>query len=258
MEPSIYNCIDIFKLFYYEAVDKELDKQINIWDNIMEKREPIWKYFYENIVWEQHRYSEIDFKNRKQKLLHYMIPKILDKENYNLILDNLIDFEKQLQKCIVKFKQLIPGFIIKGSIFAGITCASFDGKSSEGGELGPNGEIILAFGIDTITLSNEQIDIIFSHELFHFYQCNILNLPKYEYSKLSRPLWFEGLATYATKKLFPEYDNGKILLDNSLGNLSNADIIFLANEFLKDIEKPAIDKKAPKYMENGLYMVNGK
>ncbi|KAI8921292.1 hypothetical protein DFJ77DRAFT_449262 [Powellomyces hirtus] len=252
---QVYNVADNLAAFRSAASGKPLDVQISLWNSIIENADPAWKHFYSHMVWEESMYP--DGKNpKKPTALAQWIPLILLPDVYARIQDRLASFEALLKTHSVKFAAYFPDFVPQGLIFATVNAGRFDGKCGEDGQVGPNGENMLAFGFDTIVCSDETLEIfefpvLSAHEFFHLYQCSIVTLPPPRSAKMSRPLWLEGLATYASWVMYPTASRGTVLLDAALGLLKPEDIRFLAVEYLKIIERDMLDEVNGRWFRYG-------
>ncbi len=60
-------------------------------------------------------------------------------------------------------------------------------------------------------------------------------------AKLTLPLFEEGLATYVSTLVSPGHTDGQYLLQDSLGALPASHLPEIAQRFLADAAKPAID-----------------
>lgn len=96
-------------------------------------------------------------------------------------------------------------------------------------------------------------DVLYSHELFHIYHHNRLNIDEKTYDekgKLTLPLWMEGLAVYVSKEMNPSKGDDKVFMSKDLPNVSQKDIKWMAKEFLKNADAKSYDEKHPEIYQN--------
>lgn len=96
-------------------------------------------------------------------------------------------------------------------------------------------------------------DVLYSHELFHIYHQNRLNIDDKTYDekgKLTLPLWMEGLAVYVSKEMNPSKGDEVIFMSKDLPKVSQRDIKWMAKEFLKNADAKSYDEKHPEIYQN--------
>ncbi len=104
---------------------------------------------------------------------------------------------------------------------------------------------ILIIGVDGIALGNNDLDIVFSHELFHMYHFDKSGLVS-EFSSSLSPLWTEGMASYFSRIKNPNKSLDAVLMDAALAQAcqepKNAQS--WAQSFLRSIELPLTSEQA--------------
>lgn len=225
-----------FRAFWAEAQGKPFEQQLQVWDALVERPH---RGFYESFVW--NKADNPHWLERKHRLLGRMFPKY--PALYPGMMANFERFPATLAAQVARFRQFFPDAVFTGPIYAA-PVASFDGKGGERGETDGSGEPTLAFGIDLITEQNDDVDILYPHELFHIYHGKTAGIDGKifaEQGRLTLPLWMEGFATYASGLLSPGKSDGELLLDASLGRVPAAERRWLAIEFLKVAGEKAVD-----------------
>ncbi|MBI2516548.1 MAG: hypothetical protein HYV95_06490 [Opitutae bacterium] len=226
-----------FKAFWAEAQGKPIEQQLQVWDRLVEARH---RDFYEIFVWD--KAANPRWQERKRRLLGKMFAKY--PALYPAMIANFERFPATIATQVARFRRSFPDAVFTGPIYAA-PVASFNGKGGEGGSADGSGELTLAFGIDLISERNDDVDILYAHELFHIYHGKAAGIDEKvfaEQGRLTLPLWMEGFATYVSGLLNPDKPDGELLMDASLGRVAASERRWLAAEFLKVAGGKAVDE----------------
>ena len=111
------------------------------------------------------------------------------------------------------------------------------------GALNIEDHLTLAIGVDHAAYRNNDLGVLFSHELFHNYQFGKLK-NKSIHKTMASPLWFEGLAAWVSLQLNPKAPLAQILMNQELANycLSKEHIIKMASEYKIILRQPQEDQ----------------
>lgn len=216
-----------FEIFWQKAKGKSNTEQLILWDQYVERPH---QAFFDSVVWDK---KKADWQDRKNKRLSQLLSKYPDL--YPKISANFVNFDKILQ---TKFQAFSEKFKDANKITAPVYAAlspNFNGKSAILTN-GKNKQIILAFGLDMMAERNDDIDVLFPHELFHLYHASVSDIKNdgvEQNENFMLPLWSEGLATYVSSVFSPEKNDGSLLMDPDLGKVKKSDLPFLAKEFTK-------------------------
>ncbi len=247
MNYNLINLGNSFKEFWSKAQTKTFSEKIKLWEKIVE--EP-FSEVYDRFVWRKSRTTDLDKLNKKQKYLE------LDWEEakrnclqpyfeniypqyFNKIDKTFQDFDATFHEQIKKFKTHFNSLDFNFSTYA-MPSPKFDGIF---GSLRQSGAT-LAFGIDSIALSDKKIGVIISHELAHLYHLKgVWCDSKSNFYNITISLWADGLATYISSLLNPGLNVEYILSDKNLANISRKDIGWLIQKFIQDAENSSRDVK---------------
>jgi hypothetical protein len=226
-EPTIINLGSNFSNFWEKAKGREFSEQLALWNQLVENPQ---KQFYMSVVW---RNTEApDFLDRKSKRLKELF------EGYGLrnvdIQRNFNQFDSTIQSQIKKFKNVFPAVRFSRPIMA-VLAPTFNGKS-DSYEVDGNTKHFLAFGIDTLTIRDDDPDVLYSHELFHLYHGEASEIEDDGASAnaaLIDSLWAEGLATYVSKELNPSAKMSSVFMDSALAGFPISRLSEIAQKFLK-------------------------
>lgn len=112
---------------------------------------------------------------------------------------------------VSKFRKMFPNVKNDIPIVFMPSLLSFNGR----GGLKINGTFCLVIGADLAALRNNNMNVLFSHELFHTYQFEKLKNIQ-NYLSLASPLWFEGMAAWVSLQLNPDSTETDILMNEEL------------------------------------------
>jgi hypothetical protein len=223
--------------FWAAAKDKPPEEQLVLWDRLVERPHAA---FYDQVVWETAKHP--DAAERRQRLLRRRFAEEA------VIADDLPrrfhELEDIARRQVPRFRARFADMPTDVPIFAALS-PTFDAKGAV--LASPEPQIVLAFGVDTIALYHENLDIIFPHELFHVYHAKVsgfLNDGVMPGVDLVIPLWEEGLATYVSSLFEPDAKDGALLLQDELGWVPAEEIPALARGFLRDANAKAVDREA--------------
>ena len=221
-----------FQTFWSEAQGQPFEKQVALWDAVIEKPR---QELYDWVVWEKR--DDPDWQKEKAFALR---SRFADYARIGgQIPAAVVKLEAAIPVEAARFRTLFPDAPAKPSV-AVLLAPDFDSKSG----VMSDGTPVLALSIDTLILEKADLSILFPHELFHLYDANhagITNDGVMPGAKLTLPLFEEGLATYVSTLVSPGHTDGQYLLQDSLGALPASHLPEIAQRFLADADKPAID-----------------
>jgi hypothetical protein len=223
---------DSFQAFWNAAQGQPFEKQVTLWDKIIEVPR---QELYDWVVWEKR-----DDPNWQKEKAFALRSRFADYARIGgQIPAAVAKLETDIPVETARFRTLFPDAPAKPSV-AVVLAPDFDSKS---GVLS-DGTPVLALSIDTLILEKADLSILFPHELFHLYDANhagITNDGVMPGAKLTLPLFEEGLATYVSTLVSPGRTDGQYLLQESLGALPASCLPEIAQRFLLDADKLAID-----------------
>jgi len=227
--PSIANS---FRQFWDAAQGQPFDKQISKWDEFIERPR---QELYDWVVWEKR-----DNPSWAKDKAFALKARFAD---YPRISGEIPSAFRSLEAAIpvqaARFRELFPDAPAKPSV-AVVLAPDFDSKT---GVLA-DGMPVLALSIDTLILEKADLGILFPHELFHLYDAKhagITNDGVMPDTKLTLPLFEEGLATYVSTQVSPGHTDGQYLFQANLGALPASRLPEVARRFLLDADKLSID-----------------
>lgn len=223
---------DSFQAFWAAAQGKPFAEQETLWNHYIEgPRETL----YRSVVWEVRDYP--NWKAGKAKMLaerFRVYPRIAPQ-----IPAAVARIRSALATETVRFRKFFPDASAHPRV-AILLAPDFDSKS---GVL-PDGKPILALAVDTLVLEKANLKILLPHELFHLYDAEhagVTNDGVMPDTRLTLPLYAEGLATYVSSLVSPGYTDGEYLFQKSLGALPNSRLPAAARAFLADADVTTID-----------------
>ncbi len=225
----IINLGPAFKKFLEQAPGKPFQEQLQIWDEVIEKGH---QNYFAKLVWVKD--AKPNWQDDKEKMLKYYFQQILGKSaETNRILRAFESFDAKVQTNLQKFLKSFPDAKLPQNIYAG-PALNFTGKAAH-----DNNESLIGFGIDLITKFNLDINVIFSHELFHIYHRQAAQIDKYFPHNMNELplafLWKEGLATYVSQVMNDKASLADILTSKELPKVSEEGLYWLASKFLADL-----------------------
>ena len=227
---TIINLGPAFQKFWEEAKDKPFNKQLEIWDRVIEAPH---RDFYESTSWD--RPYNPQWQQRRQDLLEKRFAKLPDL--YPAIVKEFDQFPETIKTNVDHFQQIFSDAYFNIPIYAAIS-AKYDGRVLNDDQ----GNITMAFGMDTIAMLHTDKDkkIFYAHELFHAYhfetirQANQIENYLDQSESLLTSLWMEGLASYISHQRDPQAPLALVLFSEDLAKVQPEDIRWMAQELLKD------------------------
>lgn len=234
---QIFNLGKNFDQFWLLAQGKPFAEQLKHWNEIVESPfQDVYDAFVDD------KMNNKNWQEKKEQRLQRLFRKLPTKyATYKMQFDI---FNETVHDYVHKYEQKYRDVRFKAKIYA-IPGATFNGKV---GTTFAGPKEILVFGIDVIDEIDDDVDVLFSHEMFHLYHNQKLGDVKN--GKMTLPLFREGLASFASWDMNPDKAFDKIMMDADLANLTSKDIRWLAKEFLKiadnkdnDIQNPQIFRR---------------
>lgn len=142
--------------------------------------------------------------------------------------ENIIDLQ------FSRFINVFPDVQSGASVFVIPSLGTFNGRVIEL----PSKQPALLIGLDQIAETDEDLDVLFSHEIFHIYHSQQM-VSKTYWRTLATAIWLEGFATYVSGQLNPQKSAAIILMSEGLARKCN-DPSFIkerAASYLKIIDK---------------------
>jgi hypothetical protein len=227
-----------FSAFWNQAKGLPFERQVTVWEQVVESPQ---RDFYESVVW--NRTQDPQWKKRRLERLHAAFQQY--RKYAPAMEEEFKEFPTVLGTEVERFRKACPDARLAVTVFA-VPSPTFDGKVDS--LASKPEENVLAFGMEEIVDNQEDPNVLYAHELFHVYQGERvgLNAKVYETKgKFSLPLWEEGFATFASEALNPTVPLRKVLLSEKLAELSPKEIPWLASEYLKHVDEPALNAQDP-------------
>ena len=221
-----------FASFWTAARGKPFRQQEALWDRYIEGPRAA---LYRSVVWEVR--DNPDWQASRQRMLQARFaqyPGIAA-----AIPAEAGDIATQLRIQTERLRNLFPGAAAMPRAVI-VLAPDFDSKS---GVL-PDGTPVLALAVDTLVLEKADLRILLPHELFHLYDAEhagVKNDGVMPDTRLTLPLFAEGLATYISSVVSPGYADGQYLLQSDLGKLPPARLRTAARDFLEVAGTMTID-----------------
>ncbi|MBS1986256.1 MAG: hypothetical protein JST16_19005 [Bdellovibrionales bacterium] len=224
-----------FGKFWQKAKGLPFAEQEALWREWVEAPR---QEFYDSLVWTKS--TRPDWSPFREKQLREAFK--VYSERYESIEASFRTFDSTLQVQIRRFHALFPDARFDLDIYAIPSALTFNGK---GGSLASSPKItIMAFGLDQITEGEDDLDTLFSHELFHLYHASMINVSEDRFNREGRMtllLWMEGLATYVSGELNPYKSDAELLMNEALGRQPKSELAWLARAYLGVADERAND-----------------
>ena len=207
-----------FRRYWELSREVDGDKRLILWTELIETpHQDLYKsyFFGEGPKWEQARREVLS-----RALLKYEI-------QGKQMLKSFPRFERQLLTGLTNFQREFPLLREDFSIYL-LPAFAFNGKAVRIGD-----RPALLLGVDKIVERADPFEVLFAHELFHIYHGQVQGYQDKDALTMTSPLLSEGLATYVSRKLFPE---AKIYFDPDLERFDKEAIPLLAELFLEVVE----------------------
>lgn len=201
---EVINAGKDFKILMKNFNSSNLEENINSWNTLEEKYNEV----YSTLIFPHN--SPNWFQNKTSQLTYFfaMLPAL--SERMQTVFDNADDIANaQIQK----FKSINPDFSTNIKVYFIPSALTFNGRVAAL-QASPS-KYSLIVGVDGIFFWNNDIDVLFAHELFHMYHFGKASGANFE-SKIAA-FWTEGLASYYTHKTMPDKSLSQILMDPELG-----------------------------------------
>ena len=212
-----------FRAFWSSARGKPFPQQETLWNRYIEQpREAL----YRSVVWEVR--DNPQWRTKRQQMLQMRFaqyPRIASD-----VPAEANDIATQLRTQTARFRELFPGAAAAPRAVI-VLAPDFDSKS---GVL-PDGTPVLALAVDTLALEKADLRILLPHELFHLYDAEHAGVKDdgvMPDTRLTLPLFAEGLATYVSSVASPGFSDGRYLLQSDLGRLPPSSLAAAARDFL--------------------------
>lgn len=193
-----------FKVFMKDFSSSDLDQNVNSWNTLEEKYDEV----YSTMVFPHDSSNWFQDKTARLTYFFTMLPALNDR------MQNVFDRADEIAKDqIQKFQSHNKDFSSNIKVYFVPSALTFNGRVAALPK-SPS-KYSLVIGVDGLFFFNTDIDVLFSHELFHMYHFGKASGANFE-SKVAG-FWTEGLASFYTYKVMPEKNMGQILMDPELG-----------------------------------------
>lgn len=241
---QVINFQNEFQQFWKAAEAQPFERQLALWTRVVEQPH---REFYDEFVWHKQD-PPGNYDERRAKVLRAAFASY--KKNGSRIVDNFASFDKTLAAQVARFRSVFPNAEFPITVYAA-AAPTFLGHA---GTLPQSKAKVLAFSIDRLTIENINLDVVYSHELFHIYHSEKSGIVDDDRIQATYPLtialWAEGLATSVSRELNPQASNLDIFLYEQLADLPEAQITRLARAFLNIARTPAYNAKDPEPYSN--------
>jgi hypothetical protein len=141
------------------------------------------------------------------------------------MLERFPQMERDIPRYLEEFKSVFPALEDTFTIYV-LPAMFFNGKTATVDQ-----QQALLFGLDQIVERNDDLGLLFSHELFHIYHEQVAGVDELDDGEIfmTWPLWGEGMATYVSERFNPE---AEIFMDQKLAEVNPDEIPWLAQRFL--------------------------
>jgi hypothetical protein len=244
-EIQVINTGKDFQIFWQNAEGKTFEEQEKLWTVFEDK----YREIYDTVVFDK---SNPNWQNRRIEMLKWLFSRLpYIASNMNMLFDHA---EEMTLSQTTRFKETFPD-LQEGIPVVFLPGLTFNGKA----QLLPSfGRTTLFIGVDRVIDRNDPVDILFSHEFFHIYQFEFLK-NKTIWQTFSSPLWFEGIATYASGILNPGSSEEKLLMDEKLSieckNQKN--IQEWSNDYLLFYNKYSLDDNTLNNLYKDWFLISG-
>ncbi len=231
-EMKIINLRNDLVSFWKEAKNKDHEKRVNLWNEVIEQKYP---YLYSNQVWRsESRKGWKDFKAKKLKETFSYYDSSFEK-----VVDMFDSFNETLSRQMSKYSKLFPGSDFSNTPIVVLPSAmTFNGR---GGSHKDYPDVpVLYMGIDFISQRNDNIDILYSHELFHIYHVDRMKVNEEVFlkkGKMTLPLWLEGFATWVSGEFNEDGRIDELLMDDNFESIDKKILRSVSLRFLQDADK---------------------
>jgi len=220
-----------FVEFWDAAKNRAFPEQEALWNKFIEgPREEV----YRSIVWETRNHP--NWRQFRDRMLRDRF------ESYRRIGSEIPGSIRKIESAIrVQAARFGKVFGKSDRPFVILLLApNFDAKS---GVL-PGGKPVLALAVDTLILEKADLEILLPHEFFHVYDAEhsgIENDGVMPGTRLTLPLFAEGLATYVSTVMTPGHTDAQYFFQDDLGALPDSRLPAAAKKFLADANTLTID-----------------
>lgn len=222
----VINLKEDLQNFWNQAAQLPHLKRVELWNSSIEKKN---KKLFEEQVWRvASRENWESFK--EEKLLEtfsyyethfYNVMELFDR--FNIVLD------EQCQK----YKSIFSDSdFSKTPFYVMPSCMTFNGRGGSNTDY-PN-QSVMYMGIDYLSKRNDDLDLFFSHELFHLYHIERMKVDEKVFmtqGRLTLPLWLEGLATYVSGEFCPNRTLPELLMDSNFEDVDESNVLKVSSKF---------------------------
>ncbi len=209
---EIINANNEFKIFIKDFNSLSNEENLQKWKSIEEKYDQVYSpvvFPRDSKNWQQNRAAKLNLFFTMLPVLHDRMLKIFD------------EAESIAQKQIQKFQSINKDFNSDIKIYFLPSALTFNGRVVTLPT--DSGKYSLLIGVDGLVYWNNDIEVLFAHELFHYYHFNKNSAIK-DFKSNFAPFWTEGMAAYYSHKNLPEKDLSQIMMDPELGKACESDV----------------------------------
>lgn len=230
-EPRVVNLGPGFREFATRARGQSPERQNELWTELVESQFP---ELYSDLIWQG------SWADRRDEILRARLPGLLARAES---LEKAFEvFPSQIQVQSERFRNALPDAELDLPVVVA-PAFRFNGRAADL----PQAGFLLAIGLDEVERRGDNVDVLFSHELFHVYHCRKIGVTNELIARSSPllPLWLEGLAVYFSMRQNPQVPLEEVLMDTSLPNISEQDMTWLASHFPREGSPP------PEWFQSG-------
>jgi len=222
----IINLKEDLQTFWNQAVQLTHVKRVELWNSSIEKKH---KKLFDEQVWRvPTRENWQSFK--EEKLLETF-------SYYETHFDNVMElfdcFDTILDEQCKKYKSVFSDSDFSETPFYVMpSCMTFNGRGGSNSNY-PDRPVMYV-GIDYLSKRNDDLDLFFSHELFHMYHIERMKVDEKVFmseGRLTLPLWLEGLATYVSGELCPHRSLSELLMDSNFKDVDETNVPKVCSKF---------------------------
>jgi uncharacterized protein YjaZ len=214
--------------FWQQAESLCHNLRVDLWNSTIEANNE--KLFQEQVWRSSSRENWEEFKSEKLRETFEFY-----EENFLEIAELFDDFERVLTTQCKKYAEVFPDSdFSKTPFYVMPSCMTFNGRGGSNSDY-PD-QNVMYIGIDYICKRNDDLDLFFSHELFHLYHIDRMGVNEkvfMEEGRLTLPLWLEGLATYVSGVVCPGKSVSELLMDDNFKDINAEKYPEVAQHFSK-------------------------
>lgn len=223
----IINLKEDLQIFWNEAAGIEHRRRVELWDATIGRKH---KVLFDEQVWRVSSRENWDaFKEEKLLETFTYYEKYFDR-----VIDLFDRFEIVLDEQCEKYQSVFRDADFSSTPFYVMpSCMTFNGRGGSNADFPDRS--VMYMGIDYLSKRNDDLDLFFSHELFHLYHIERMKVDQKVFmneGRLTLPLWLEGLATYVSGEFCPNRSLADLLMDSNFAGIDESHMASVSKSFL--------------------------